>query len=165
MGQYDQVRIAVVGAGPVGPVAGRELIEQGFTNFVIFEKEPAVGGTWQMHSYPGLNCDVKAHAYTFSGERNPDFSASYVGPDEIQPYLERSASKFGLEPHLRLDTEIAKCVYEGDGEWRLTTVEGEEHVFDFVINAMGNQHTPIYPDVPGIDRFAGESFHSTNWEH
>ena len=165
MGQYDHVRIAVVGAGPVGLVAGRALIDQGFDNFVIFEKEPAVGGTWQMHSYPGLNCDVKAHAYTFSGTFNPDFSASYVGPDEIQPYLERSASEFGLDPHLRLATEITRCVYEGQGEWRLTTSTGEEQVFDFVINAMGNQHTPIFPAVEGLDRFLGQSFHSTNWDH
>jgi cation diffusion facilitator CzcD-associated flavoprotein CzcO len=165
MGQYDHVRIAVIGAGPVGLVAGRELVEQGFSNFSIFEKEPAVGGTWQMHSYPGLNCDVKAHAYTFSGERNPDFSASYVGPEEIQPYLERSASKFGLDPHLRLDTEVARCAYDGNGEWTVTTTSGEEQVFDFVINAMGNQHTPILPDIEGVERFRGESFHSTDWNH
>jgi cation diffusion facilitator CzcD-associated flavoprotein CzcO len=165
MPSQKNVRIAVIGAGPVGLIAGRELLHQGFTNFWIFEKAPAVGGTWQQHSYPGLNCDVKAHAYTFTGERNPDFSANYVGPEEIQPYLERSASKFGLDSHLHLDTEIAKAAYQGNGKWKLTTVRGDEHVFDFVINAMGNQHTPVFPDIPGRDRFQGESWHSTLWNH
>ncbi|TFH27901.1 MAG: NAD(P)/FAD-dependent oxidoreductase, partial [Myxococcales bacterium] len=32
-------------------------------------------------------------------------------------------------------------------------------------NAMGNQHTPLYPDVPGRDRFRGDSWHAARWNH
>ena len=30
---------------------------------------------------------------------------------------------------------------------------------------MGNQHTPLFPDVPGMDSFRGQSWHGTRWNH
>jgi cation diffusion facilitator CzcD-associated flavoprotein CzcO len=127
-------RVAVIGAGPAGIVAGRELLAQGFGDFSIFEKASAVGGTWHQHSYPGLACDVKAAAYTFEQEPNPDWTHTFVEREEIEAYLQRCATKFGLDPHL-------------------------------IINAMGNQHTPLYPDLVGMDGFGGDSWHSTEWNH
>ncbi len=165
MANHSDVRIAVIGAGPVGIATGRELLRQGFDGFTIFEKEKAVGGTWHIHSYPGLCCDVKAHAYTFTGAGNPEWSASFVEQPEIEAYLQRSATEFGLDPHLRLETRITAATYQAPGQWRLEIEGGGEEVFDFVINAMGNQHTPIFPEIEGIDQFGGASWHSTNWNH
>ena len=45
MGSHSAVRIAVIGAGPVGIAAGRELLRNGFDDVTIFEKAGAVGGT------------------------------------------------------------------------------------------------------------------------
>ena len=165
MQELEHVRIAVIGAGPVGLIAGRELLRQGFSNFTIFEKQDAVGGTWHIHSYPGLSCDVKAHAYVFTGKGNPDWSASYVGQKEIEAYLQRCAKDFGLDPHIRLNSEVSSCHFQPSGEWLVELADGSEASFDFVINAMGNQHTPIFPEIPGIERFQGDSWHSTHWKH
>ena len=77
------LRVAVIGAGLTGIVAGRELLAQGFTQFTIFEKAGAVGGTWHLHSYPGLACDVRAAAYTFEQEPNPDWTHTFVERHEI----------------------------------------------------------------------------------
>ena len=160
-----ELRVAVIGAGPSGLVAGRELLAQGFSNFTIFEKAPAVGGTWQQHSYPGLACDVKAAAYTFSKAPNPGWSHSFVEQPEIRDYLQRSAHDFGLEPHLQLDTEIVSARYQAEGQWQIQTADGECVEFDIVINAMGNQHTPLFPDIEGLERFRGDWWHSTEWNH
>jgi len=160
-----ELRVAVIGAGPSGLVAGRELLAQGFSNFTIFEKAPAVGGTWQQHSYPGLACDVKAAAYTFSKAPNPSWSHSFVEQPEIRDYLQRSAHDFGLEPHLQLDTEIVSARYQAEGQWQIQTADGECVEFDIVINAMGNQHTPLFPDIEGLERFRGDWWHSTEWNH
>jgi len=165
LADLSSLRIAVIGAGPSGLVAGRELLAQGFDRFTIFEKASAVGGTWHQHSYPGLACDVKAAAYTFSNASNPEWSHSFVEQPEIENYLQRSAKEFELEPHLQCETEIVSARYQAGGTWHLETTTGELHDFDVVINAMGNQHTPLYPDVQGIDRFAGPSWHSTEWNH
>jgi len=159
------LRIAVIGAGPSGLTAGRELIRQGFDRFTIFDKADAMGGTWHQHSYPGLACDVKAAAYTFSEAENPGWSHTFVTQPEIAAYLRRMAQEFGLTPHLKIETEIASAQYQPDGVWHLETRAGDLHEFDVVINAMGNQHTPLYPEIPGLDQFEGPSWHSTEWNH
>lgn len=165
MAKNSELRVAVIGAGPSGIAAGHELLKQGFSQFTIFEKSDAVGGTWHLHTYPGLACDVWAHSYTFSYEPNPDWTASFVEQKEIEAYLQRSATKFGLDPHITLNTKITTADYQSGGYWRLGSEAGERFEFDIVINAMGNQHTPLYPAVDGIDSFSGDYWHGTQWNH
>jgi len=159
------LRIAIIGAGPSGLAAGHELLAQGFDDFTIFEKASAVGGTWHNQTYPGLACDVWAHSYTFSYAPNPNWSASFVEQPEIEGYLQRCAREFGLEPHIRLNTRITLAHYQGEGVWQLRADSGESFEFDVLINAMGNQHTALYPDVKGMESFEGPSWHSTEWNH
>lgn len=159
------MKIAIIGAGPSGIAAGHELLLKGFNEFTIFDEQDAPGGTWRQHSYPGLACDVWAHSYTFSYAPNPKWSASFVGYAEIQQYLADCCREFGLEPHLRLNTSISGASYSGSGKWILESKQGMLGEFDVIINAMGNQHTPLYPSVDGINDFEGESWHSTEWNH
>ncbi|MEM9255323.1 MAG: NAD(P)/FAD-dependent oxidoreductase [Pseudomonadota bacterium] len=165
MTEKPKLRVAIIGAGPAGIAAGRELLQQGFSDFTIFDALDAPGGTWHLHSYPGLACDVWAHSYSFSYAPNPNWSANFVTQPEIQAYLARCATEFGLDPHLTLNTRIKSAAYQQDGTWELQTSAGDRHEFDVVINAMGNQHTPLYPDVPGMDSFLGDSWHGTRWNH
>jgi cyclohexanone monooxygenase len=159
------MRIAIIGAGPAGIAAGRELLKQGFSEFTIFDALDAPGGTWRLHSYPGLACDVWAHSYSFSYAPNPDWSASFVGFAEIQAYLASCATRFGLDPHMQLNTRVVRAEYIASGCWRLASEAGPLGDFDILINAMGNQHTPLYPDVEGVESFKGESWHATCWNH
>lgn len=165
MPKPNNLSIAIIGAGPLGIATGRELLQQGINNFTIFESAPKAGGTWHLHSYPGLACDVWAHSYTFSYAPNPQWSANFVLQPEIESYLQRCAREFGLEPHMRFNTTITRATYQQPGNWLLVTDSGEEQVFNIVINAMGNQHTAIYPDIEGLADFRGESWHSTFWNH
>ncbi len=159
------MRIAIIGAGPAGIAAGHELLRQGFSEFTIFDALDAPGGTWRLHSYPGLACDVWAHSYSFSYAPNPDWSASFVGFAEIQAYLADCATRFGLDPHLQLNTRITRAQYAQPGHWRLESDTGPLGEFDILINAMGNQHTPLYPNVEGMESFKGDSWHATCWNH
>jgi cation diffusion facilitator CzcD-associated flavoprotein CzcO len=163
--QLPGFRIAIIGAGPAGIAAGHELLRRGFSDFTIFEAVDAPGGTWQLHSYPGLACDVWAHSYTFSYAPNPDWSANFVEQPEIQAYLANCATQFGLDPHIRLNTRVTSARFQENGQWRIETESGQSFAFDVVINAMGNQHTPLYPRVEGLDSFRGESWHATRWNH
>jgi cyclohexanone monooxygenase len=64
-----------------------------------------------------------------------------------------------------LNTRISRAHYRSSGAWQLESEAGEVFEFDIVINAMGNQHTPLFPDVEGMDTFEGESWHGTRWNH
>lgn len=157
-------RIAIIGAGPTGIAMGRELLQRGMTNFDILEKNSAAGGTWHQHSYPGLACDVWAHSYSYSFALNPDWSANYVERAEIEAYLQQCAREFGLEPHLKFNSAVERCVYQGDGKWEVTLAGGQTEMYDVLINAGGNQHTPVMPAIEGIEDFKGPSWHSTHWD-
>ena len=58
------IRFVIIGAGMAGILAGIRLLDAGYANFVIYEKATSLGGTWRENTYPGLTCDVPAHAYT-----------------------------------------------------------------------------------------------------
>ncbi|MEZ5502314.1 MAG: NAD(P)/FAD-dependent oxidoreductase [Halioglobus sp.] len=159
------MRIAIIGAGPAGIAAGHELLRQGFDEFTIYDALDAPGGTWRLHSDPGLACDVWAHSYSFSFAPNPDWSANFVGYAEIQAYLAECVTRFGLDSHLQLNTRITRAEYVEPGRWQLTSEQGPLGEYDILINAMGNQHTPLYPKVEGMDSFRGDSWHATRWNH
>jgi cation diffusion facilitator CzcD-associated flavoprotein CzcO len=165
MTNNNELHIAIIGAGPSGIAAGHELLKQGFTQFTIFEKAAAAGGTWHLHTYPGLACDVFAHSYTFSYAPNPNWSANFVPQPEIEAYIQRCASEFGLNPHIQFNTRITTANYQSNGTWLLTTEDGKQIECDVVINAMGNQHTAQFPNVNGIEQFAGDYWHGTEWNH
>lgn len=165
MTDANKLRIAIIGAGITGLAAGRELLKQGLSDFTIFEKEEAAGGTWHIHSYPGLACDVWSHSYTFSYAPNPNWSQSFVNQPEIEDYLQQCAEDFGLQPHMRFGSNISSATLTDNKQWKLELVDGHTETFDVIINAMGNQHTPLMPSIKGLESFLGDSWHSTNWNH
>src|SRR5690606_15240177 len=103
---------------------GIRLEQAGITNFTIFEREPGVGGTWRVNTYPGAACDIPSPLYSFSFEPNPTWSTLYGRQDEILAYLERCVERYGLGPHLRLATSVTGAVFE-DAGWTLTLSTGE----------------------------------------
>lgn len=168
--EKSEVKIAIIGSGPSGIAAGRELLQQGFTNFTIYEKEKAAGGTWHSHTYPGLACDVWAHSYCYTYAPNPNFSSSFVDQPEIEAYLQKCSRDFGLESHTKFNTKILAADLQKNYQWELVFENGLKESYDIVINAMGNQHTPVFPTIDGVnpdgsDAFKGPSWHSTDWNH
>ncbi|ARS28737.1 flavin-containing monooxygenase [Sphingomonas sp. KC8] len=158
------IRVAVIGAGMAGILAGIKLREAGLTDFRIYEKADRIGGTWRENSYPGLTCDVPSHAYTYSFEPNPDWSHHLPPGPEIQAYFERTMVKYGVDQHIAFNEEVVRCAFE-DGRWQLETRSGTGDTADIVIAATGVLHHPSYPDIAGIDAFASDCFHSARWDH
>ena len=159
------VRVAVVGAGFAGIGAGIRLRQAGMTNFVILERASAVGGTWRDNTYPGCTCDVPSHLYSYSFAPNPDWSHSFSRQPEIQAYLDAVTDRYGMRPYIRFGTELAGARWDTSAaRWRLRTSRGDLTA-DLIIAAAGPLSTPSTPDIPGLDTFPGEIFHSARWDH
>ena len=159
------VRVAVIGAGFAGIGAGIRLLRAGRTDFVILERADAVGGTWRDNTYPGCTCDVPSHLYSYSFAPNPDWSHSFSRQPEIWSYLDAVTDRYGVRPYIRFGTELAEARWDGgSSRWRLRT-SGGDLTADVVIAAAGPLSTPSLPDIPGLDTFPGEVFHSARWDH
>ncbi len=158
------LRIAVIGAGMSCILTAIKLRQAGIDDVTVYEKADRLGGTWRDNTYPGLSCDVPSHLYRYTFEPNPDWSHLFPPGEEILGYFERVAEKYGVEACIRFDTEIVKARY-GGGKWRLETRDGEADTAHVVIAATGVLRDPAYPDIEGLESFAGECFHSARWNH
>jgi cation diffusion facilitator CzcD-associated flavoprotein CzcO len=159
------VRVAVIGSGFGGLGAGVRLREAGIRDFVILERAAAVGGTWRDNTYPGCACDVPSHVYSFSFAPNPRWTRSFSRQPEIRSYLEDVTDRYGLRGHLCFDAEVLEARWDPERtHWRVRTSRGELTA-NLLVSAAGPLSDPATPDVPGIEDFPGEIFHSARWNH
>src|ERR1700712_2865883 len=159
-----KLRFVIIGAGMAGVLAGIRLKERGDDDFTIYEKGDKVGGTWRENHYPGLACDTPAHTYTYGFAPNPDWSAYFAPGPEIRNYFEAMAERYRIVPHITFDTEIAEARWL-NGRWHIRTTDGRTDVADVLVGATGVLHHPKVPDLPGLDSFQGDWFHSARWDH
>jgi phytoene dehydrogenase-like protein len=90
----NEVDVAIIGAGFAGLGVGIALKKRQLENFVIFEGEEDVGGSWRTNTYPGCACDVPSHLYSYSFEPNPDWPEAYSKQADIRKYIEHCADKY-----------------------------------------------------------------------
>ena len=160
------VSVGIVGAGFGGIGMGIKLLEAGIEDFTIFERADTVGGVWRANTYPGAACDVPSHLYSFSFAPGHRWSRRFAPQAEILAYLEEITDEYGIRPHLRLGVAARSASFDAEsGRWTLTDSEGAEHSFDFLVTACGQLTNPEIPPIPGTDEFAGEVFHSAEWDH
>lgn len=159
-----ELRVVVLGAGMAGILAGIKLQEMGIRDVTLYEKADRIGGTWRENTYPGLTCDTPSHHYTYTFERNPDWSRYLPPGGEIQAYFEKVTAKYGVDKLIRFNEEARSATF-ADGRWHLEFASGRTDSADVLIAATGVLHRPVYPDIPGMDTFAGALFHSSRWDH
>jgi cation diffusion facilitator CzcD-associated flavoprotein CzcO len=158
------LRFAIVGAGMAGILSAIKLREAGYDDFTVYEKADSLGGTWRDNTYPGLSCDVPSHLYSYSFALTPEWSHRFAPGREILEYFQHVAREHDVERCVRFGDELVRCELL-DGRWHLETAHGHHDDVDVVIAATGVLHHPRFPDIPGLDDFAGAVFHSARWEH
>src|SRR5262245_42467641 len=142
-----------------------KLKEAGFRDFVILERADDLGGTWRDNSYPGCACDIPSHLYSYSFARNPDWSRSFSPQPEIWDYLRRTAETHGVARRIRFGIEVTGAAWDDvAGAWQLTTNRGPRTA-EVLISATGPLCEPVVPKLPGLETFAGTTFHSARWRH
>ncbi|MFE3289794.1 flavin-containing monooxygenase [Rhodococcus sp. NPDC059234] len=165
MTQAQHFEFLIVGAGISGIGAAITLRRMGITDFAILEKSDSFGGTWRDNSYPGCACDVPSGLYSYSFAPNPEWTRLFAGQEEIRRYIDRTAAEHGIEAHVRFGTEMARAQWdEPRRRWIVETSAGT-FTANSVVAAAGPWNEPLTPDVPGLDTFEGEVFHSSRWNH
>lgn len=139
-------------------------LEQEGEEYVVLEKAEHLGGTWRDNRYPGLTCDVPAHAYTYNFEPYAEWQAYYATGAEVQTYFERTAEKHGVLPRIRFGAEVTACTWDEAGQaWRIELSSGERLTAEVVVAATGVLHHPRMPEIEGAASFAGTALHSARW--
>ncbi|HSV41329.1 MAG TPA: NAD(P)/FAD-dependent oxidoreductase [Nocardioidaceae bacterium] len=159
------IPVIIVGAGFGGLGLGIRLRQADIEDFVILERSSDLGGTWSRNTYPGAACDVPSTLYSYSFAPNPTWSRKYGTQPEILEYLRRTATSYGVTPHVRYDTEVEAATFDEETcRWQLSTSQGDL-TCDVLVGAVGAFAEAKYPDLPGLDSFEGTQFHTLHWDH
>ena len=155
----------VVGAGISGLAAAIKLRREGVHNFKIIEQADRVGGTWRENTYPGCGCDVPSALYSYSFAPSSRWSHLFARQPEILDYLEQVSKDYDIAPLIRFNTALDTARWDESRHlWVLETSQGQD-LARSVIFATGPITQPQTPEIPGLDGFRGEMFHSAQWKH
>ena len=161
------VDAVVIGAGFSGLYMLYRLRELGMTT-VVLEAGSGVGGTWFWNRYPGARCDSESHVYSYSFspelEQEWVWSERYPGQAEIRRYLDHVTDRFELRRDICFDTRVAAAEYHEDTDrWSVRTEDGRSWTGRFLITAVGCLSAANIPEVPGLESFGGDWYHTGTW--
>lgn len=161
-------RVAIIGAGLSGMVAGIRLAESGY-DYRIFERESELGGVWWSNKYPGVGVDTPSHFYSLSFHLNPDWPRYFSEGHVLMDYWRQVAERFRLRDHISFRTIVESCVWdEATSLWTVTSVDAEgrreSDTYNAVISATGMFNNPALPNLPGLADFKGLAVHTAHWD-
>jgi len=155
----------IIGAGMTGIALVVKLREAGITNITLLEKATDIGGTWRENRYPGVACDVPSHAYTYSFEPWPEWDKFLADGSQIHEYFKMVWKKYGVDKVTKLGQLVTSCSFDDNSQqWTVKTQAGDTYTADLLFSATGILHKPAFPNIPGLDSFAGITMHSALWD-
>jgi len=168
--QVSEVDVIIIGAGFSGLYMLHRLRDLLGWSAVVYEAADGVGGTWYWNRYPGARCDSESYyyCYSFSDDllQEWDWSSRYPEQPEILSYLEFVADRLDLRRHIRLGCRVTSAEFdEKTNRWAIQTESGQRASARFVVSAVGCLSAANVPEIQGLDRFAGEWFHTGRWPH
>ena len=165
--QRSEFPVVVVGCGEAGILAGIKLKHAGVP-FTIVERQSGAGGTWRANRYPGCRVDIANQYYSYSFEPTDHWSHYYSEQPEILKYLNDVMTKHDIAPHVLFNTAVVGAKWDDESAtWRVVTrsAGGAEETLTAraLICAVGQFSNAVIPDIQGVNRFRGPSFHTANW--
>lgn len=152
------MNVCVVGAGPSGVVALKELRAAGL-HATAFDSQDRVGGLFVFRESDGLVWDTlhltSSALVTQFSDFPPAAPAAFWRHDEYVAYLEAYAAHFGLAPHMRFGSPVRSAERVSTG-WRVQVGDAGPQHFDALVVCSGIHHRPHVPDIPGLNTFTGD---------
>src|SRR5262245_32434952 len=166
-GPIEQFDASVIGAGVSGWYQLYRLRELGLS-VRLFDDADGVGGTWYWTRYPGCRFDSESETYGYSWSKELlqewDWKEHFSGQPENEKYLNYVADKFNLRPNIQFNARVKSAIYdEKASRWEVTLESGQRAKAQFLVAAVGILSARYMPPFAGIDRFKGESYHTSRW--
>lgn len=164
---FDEVEVAVIGAGFGGLLAAARLRQAGVASIRLVERAGDVGGTWYWNRYPGAMCDIESYVYLpLLEEMNYIPKHKYSFAPEIFEYSKSIAHKFDLYENALFQTGVTELRWdETISRWIICTDRNDRFQAKFVAMANGTLSRPKLPGIPGINDFKGYTFHTSRWDY
>jgi len=163
----DDVDVIIVGGGFSGLLAGARLREAGLERIRIVETGGDFGGTWYWNRYPGIQCDIESYIYLpLLEEIGYIPTEKYAHGPEIWAHSRAIGRHFGLYDDACFRTQVAGMCWDDDADrWVVATNRDDRMTAKYVVMAIGPLSRPKLPGIPGVESFAGHSFHSSRWDY
>ncbi len=157
--------ILIIGSGFGGQCAAINLLQRGFSDFVIVERRDFMGGTWCQNSYPGAAVDVQSPLYSISHEPYV-WSQMFADQAELERYTHHVIDKYRLRERTKTGCEVRQVAWDPDRQrWTVNTANHGSLSARVIVNATGPLSTPVIPPFKGKDSFTGVTFHTNHWDH
>jgi cyclohexanone monooxygenase len=169
-GSIEHYDVVIIGAGVSGMYAVHHFREMGLS-VRAYDGASDVGGTWWYNRYPGARVDGPGspfYCYTFSEELMQEWNWEETQSEQsaVLEYAEHVADRFDLRRDIQFETWIEDARYdEATQRWTVETSQGQRASARFLICAVGALSTANVPNIPGINDFAGETYHTGRWPH
>jgi cation diffusion facilitator CzcD-associated flavoprotein CzcO len=169
---YDRGEtVCVIGAGPSGLTAVKNLKEAGF-GVDCYERDTNVGGAWNWRHerspvYGSTHLISSKPLTQFPDFPMPDDWPDYPHHSKVLSYLEHYADHFELRPHIWFGTEVVKVEPADNGTWDVTTRSTSKyggaariHRYAAVMVANGHNWSPKLPEYEGLEDYRGQVIHA-----
>jgi len=162
-------RVCVIGAGPSGLTTGKNLLQAGIDQFVIYEKGTEVGGNWVYSQQPG-HSSIYRSTHTISSKTLSQFEdypfpasyPAYPSHARIAAYFRDYARHFGVVEHVAFNCEVLRVSRQEPKGWRVDLAGGKSEWFDALFVCNGHHWYPRMPVWPGS--FQGRMLHSHDYK-
>ncbi len=163
----NEVDVVIVGGGIAGVCAGAQLRKAGIERIRIIDQAGGIGGTWYWNRYPGVMCDIESYIYMpMLEELDYIPSRRYAFGEEIRGHLEAIADRFDLVADALFHTGVTGAEWDEEAaRWRIRTDHGDEVSCRWYVLAVGILNLMKLPTIPGMEDFAGRSFHTARWDY
>jgi len=163
----DEVDVVIVGGGIAGILAGARLRQAGVERIRIVDQAGGIGGTWYWNRYPGVMCDVESYMYLpMLEELDYVPTRRYAFGEEILGHLQAIAGRFDLVGDALFHTGVTRAEWQEDvSRWRIRTDRDDELSCRWYVLAVGILNLMKLPTIPGMEGFAGRSFHTARWDY
>lgn len=168
------MRVCVIGVGPSGITALKNLVDEGL-EVVAYDRNREVGGNWifsekESHSSVFETTHIISSKTLSQYEDFPfeEFDSSipdYPSHQQLAAYFQAYARKFNLYSHIQFQTEVVSAERLAENNWAITIQkEGVTSVerFTHLVVCNGHHWNPRMPKFDG--EFTGQFIHSHHYK-